>query len=276
MFKNYTVLALIFFFSFILHGLVVPKESTGQQQDVVACTILKTMDAAGYTYFKADTGEQQEWVAIPRTIMKVGDNVAFYEGMTMVNFFSKTLSRTFETIIFSPGLVSQVPKEIIDAVNANPKTDKNQKKTESNEPDGLETRLPDQQHIPQQIDPSTRSGGSLAAMATQEDISLPKTKGDSALTVGEIYKNSLKLNGTTVRVRGKVVKYSPNIMGKNWLHIQDGTGSALNNSHDLVVTTTEVPGNMSDISLEGTLAADKDFGSGYHYSVIIEDAIIIK
>ena len=237
MFRNHAAIALIIFFTFTFHGIVTPRETMGveQQQGVVTCTVLETMDAAGYTYFKADTGEHHEWVAIPRATLKAGDNIAYYEGMTMINFFSKTLSRTFETIIFSPGLVSQVPKEIIDAVNATPEIDKK-----------------------------------------QEDISLPRTETYNALTVKEIYTNRLKLNGETVRLRGKIVKYSPNIMGKNWLHIQDGTGSALDNNYDLVATTTEVPTNMSDITLEGTLAADKDFGSGYRYSVIIEDAAIVK
>ncbi len=289
--KKYKKFALIFCFALALCTVPVQKtlnaadsrdttEDNFQQagiDGIVTCKVLETMDAAGYTYFKADTGKHQGWVAVPRTRIKAGEKVSFYEGMKMVNFFSKTLKQTFDTIIFSPGLVGQVPREVVDAVNSTPVTGKETiKENNAKEPDGLENRLPDTQHMPQQIDPMAGSGGSTAAMTTQEEIKLPRADGDNALTVGEIYAKRKTQNGKTVRLRGKVVKYSPNIMGRNWLHIQDGSGNVLENSHDLVVTTTEVPSNLEDITVEGTVLVDKDFGSGYSYSVIIEEATIIK
>jgi hypothetical protein len=72
------------------------------------------------------------------------------------------------------------------------------------------------------------------------------------------------------------VKLNPDIMGKNWLHIQDGTGDPAKSTHDLVVTSAGIAEKGAIISLEGILAADKDFGSGYRYSVIVEDAILMK
>ena len=76
-----------------------------------------------------------------------------------------------------------------------------------------------------------------------------------------------------VVVRGKVVKVSPRIMGRNWVHLQDGTGNPDDNTHDLVVTTALDPeADWDIITMEGVLTANKDFGSGYSYSVIIEDA----
>lgn len=77
-------------------------------------------------------------------------------------------------------------------------------------------------------------------------------------------------------VKGQVVNISPNIMGKNWIHIQDGTGDAAKNTHDLVVTSAVLVERGAVVSLEGVLAADKDFGFGYRYDVIIENAVVVK
>ena len=65
-------------------------------------------------------------------------------------------------------------------------------------------------------------------------------------------------------------------MGKNWIHLQDGTGNPMQNSHDLVVTSAETVEVGSIVTIEGTLAAEKDFGAGYKYDAIVEDAAIIK
>ena len=65
-------------------------------------------------------------------------------------------------------------------------------------------------------------------------------------------------------------------MGRNWLHIQDGTGDPSNNTHDLVVTSADIANIGDIISVEGTLAADKDFGFGYRYDVIVENAVLTK
>ena len=91
-------------------------------------------------------------------------------------------------------------------------------------------------------------------------------------------RNGLReLNGKTVVVRGKIMKVSPRIMGRNWIHLQDGTGNPDKNTHDLVVTTTEEPQSDWDvITMEGVVAANKDFGSGYKYAVIVENANVKK
>jgi hypothetical protein len=94
--------------------------------------------------------------------------------------------------------------------------------------------------------------------------------------VEEIFGKAKRLAGKKVQVHGKVVKFSPMIMGKNWIHLQDGTGNPMQNSHDLVITTTETVEVDNIITIEGILAAEKDFGAGYKYAAIIEDASIVK
>ena len=75
-------------------------------------------------------------------------------------------------------------------------------------------------------------------------------------------------------MKGKVVKFSPSIMGRNWIHLQDGTGDPMKNSHDLVVTSEATVETGQVVVAEGTLAAEKDFGAGYKYDAIIEQATV--
>lgn len=91
-------------------------------------------------------------------------------------------------------------------------------------------------------------------------------------TVEQIYNKKSSLVSKIVKVRGKVVKVNENIMGTNWVHIQDGTGTE--NTHDLLVTTSQSVKVGSTIIAEGKVVKDKDFGSGYTYSVFLENSKI--
>ncbi len=92
-------------------------------------------------------------------------------------------------------------------------------------------------------------------------------------TIADIYKNKQSLNGKTVKVKGKVVKFNSGIMNRNWVHIQDGTDS--NGDFDLLITSDEKVKVGDIIVAEGKLAIDKDFGAGYFYPVVVEEAKII-
>jgi hypothetical protein len=93
-------------------------------------------------------------------------------------------------------------------------------------------------------------------------------------TVKDIFANSNELSGKTVRIRGEVVKVNSGIMGRNWIHIQDGTSS--NGQYDLLVTTNQ-EAKMGDIVVfEGKVSINKDFGAGYKYPVMIEEAKVIS
>lgn len=93
-------------------------------------------------------------------------------------------------------------------------------------------------------------------------------------TVEQIYAEKMELKGRTVKVRGKVIKINQNIMNRNWVHLQDGTGDE--RSFDLVITTQDLANAGDIITVEGTVAVDKDFGSGYFFPVIVEEAKIVK
>ena len=105
---------------------------------------------------------------------------------------------------------------------------------------------------------------------------MPKASGANARTVAEVHTKSAELKDKPVVVAGKVVKFNAAVMGKNWIHLQDGTGNPLKNQYDLVVTSTEDPGENGIVTIEGTLSFERDFGAGYKYEVIVEDAKIEK
>ena len=197
----------------------------------------QTMDSGGYTYvlLKKKDGKTV-WVAAPQMKAAVGEHLTFEGGMEMVNFKSTTLKRTFDKIIFSNGLAG------------GQKGGKDAKKEDNRSP-----------------------GSQGAAVAvTAEKIKVKKATGPNAYTVAEIFKKKHKLNKKKVTVNGKVVKVSAGIMSRNWVHIQDGTGSHQSANNDLVVTSDTIPTVGDLVTVKGTLTADKDFGAGYKYSVIIE------
>jgi hypothetical protein len=88
-----------------------------------------------------------------------------------------------------------------------------------------------------------------------------------------VFDQGKGLAGDEVAIRGRVVKYSPRIMGTNWIHLQDGT-EGKNGSNDLVITTDGVASVGDLVVVKGVVSADKDFGYGYKYDVMVEGASV--
>jgi len=93
---------------------------------------------------------------------------------------------------------------------------------------------------------------------------------DGCVTIAKLLADKKSFSGKVVKVKGKVIKFNPAIMGKNWIHIQDGT--EFEGGFDLTVTTDIQTAVGETITLEGTIGLDKDFGYGYVYNVLMEDA----
>jgi hypothetical protein len=111
-----------------------------------------------------------------------------------------------------------------------------------------------------------------ATSTEKQEIKVEPLK--DGITVQQLYDDKSTLNGKVVKVKGQVTKFNKQIMKRNWIHIQDGTGDE--NEFDLVITTnTDV--QVGDIIIaEGKVAVDKDFGAGYFFPVMIEEAQIEK
>jgi hypothetical protein len=240
-------------------------------------TVLETMGSGGYTYMKVDTGSGQPWIAIPKSSIKVGQKVTYLPGAAMKNFSSKTLNRSFEVIIFSAGLAgadgaATKPAGMgMDGMQA----PQGMTAPKGGADDSFSSAVKAEGGAPA-VSQAAASGGSVGAIAPFTELSIDKAAGDNAHTVGEIFKDADTLNGKTVRIQGKVVKFSPMIMGRNWIHLQDGSGDPITNTHDLVITTSEQVKADDIITVEGVLTTNKDFGYGYKYDAIIEKAIIVK
>jgi hypothetical protein len=191
--------------------------------------ITEVIDAAGYTYAEVDSGDQKVWAAGPVTALKAGDMVSFSAEMPMQNFHSISMDRDFPVIYF------------IDKFNTS-----TQHQTGNSE----NSASP---HSPQK---STR--------LIQPVEGIDKVEGGNS--IAEIYTNKQQLNGKMLQVRGKVTKFNPDILGKNWLHIIDSSSVG-----DLTVTTQGTVEVGDIVIVEGKLGLDRDF-----YPFILEDAIIIK
>ena len=93
-------------------------------------------------------------------------------------------------------------------------------------------------------------------------------------TVAALNQSKAGLAGKTVSAQGKVVKVNNGIMGRNFVHIQDGTGDAKAGTNDLTVTSKETAAIGDQVTISGTVVLNRDFGAGYSYPLLIEDASI--
>lgn len=214
--------------------------------ETVTGKVLESKHSAGFTYVKLQTSAGEQWAALPQTEVKVGSEVTIVKSMTTENFESKSLGRKFDKLIFGtlPGAASMP----------------------SGHGGGMSGEAPD----PHATMPGMGGEAPAAAAAATGPISVPKAEGGS--TVAEIWNGKAALKDKPVAVRGKVMKFNGGIMGKNWIHLRDGSGTAAKGDHDITVTTSETAKVGDTVLVNGMVRVDKDFGAGYAYAVIIEDA----
>ncbi|MBC8423239.1 DNA-binding protein [bacterium] len=198
--------------------------------------ILETLDVDAYTYFRVSDGDGDTWVAAPKSSIPVGARIAYSTGMPMQDFRSQTLERTFPLIYFVGGV------EVLD---------------------GAETPA---------AAPSSPHNQKVAPAAFEEGEAIEPPAG--GFSVADLFELKDMLAGKSVACRGRVVKYNANIMGMNWLHIQDGSGAAEAGNHDITVTTTSTARKGDIVLIEGMLLKDKNLGSGYFFPVIVEEATV--
>ena len=215
------------------------------------------MDSGGYTYVQVDDGSKKIWAAAPKFAVAVGDKVVVPEGMPMENFQSKTLGRTFDVVYFVPG-VQVLGGKATSGAKAGALA--------ANSPAGKEQM--EAAHAAAGVPPHAAGAAKPAAPVDLSNIA----KADGGQTVAEVFANKAALAGKDVAVRGRVVKFTPDVMSKNWLHVQDGTGSTGTNDLTISTSGTAAVGDM--VLVRGKLTADRDLGAGYHYDVIIEDGAL--
>jgi hypothetical protein len=219
--------------------------------------VLERLDAPPYSYLKLQTAQGEVWAAVPKTEIEKGKDVSVAGAMPMKDFESKTLSRKFDVVYF--GTLAGEGGQAAPAGGAMP--------------GGMMGGAMGSGQGPE----SMAATHAAAATGPKEvgDVKVPKASGADARTVSEVWSQRAALKEKSVSVRGKVVKWNAGIMGKNWLHLRDGSGAA-GKDNDITITTSDEAAVGDVVLVKGTVRVDKDFGAGYAYPVIIEDAKLSK
>ncbi len=232
-----SIRSLFLLFAFLIYAPLLPAAETGPGTGTVA----ETMSSGGYVYIKLE--EQGFWIAANTFAVSTGDKVQYSGGMEMNNFHSKSLDRTFESIFFvqSASLVGK----------------------------GGDASSVTMMEAHANMDMPLKKPVSAQAPAAGEITPLK-----DAETVASIFTKSAELNGQVVSLRARVIKINKAIMGKNWITLQDGTGTEPDNM--IRATSQEVVSAGDLVIAKGKVATDVDLGYGYNYKVLLEEATFVE
>jgi hypothetical protein len=215
---------------------------------VVKGKVLERIDAPPYSYLKLNTDKGEVWAAVEKTDVANGVEVAVKGATPMPNFESKTLNRKFDLVYF--GTLGGGAEAAAGA------------------PGMMGGNGP--------VNMAAQHAAAAAGPSEAGDVKVDKASGTDARTVAEVYAQSAALKEKPVTIRGKVVKFNADIMGKNWVHLRDGSGKADAKDNDLTITTADTAAVGDVVVAKGTVRTEKDFGAGYKYPVIVEDAKLSK
>jgi hypothetical protein len=214
-------------------------------------TVLEKIDVPNYTYLRIGAaGAAGMWAAVSTADVKIGTSVQIDDAIEMANFTSSTLKRTFDHIYFGALAGAQKPSPH-PAVSAMP---------------------PSSPHGSASADIGPMHGSPTAAGDAVPVGKVDKAGGPTGYRIAELYEKRDALAGKTIRVRGVVVKVTPEVLGRTFGHLRDGSGNADKANHDLTVTITggSLPAVGTTTLVEGKLNKDVDFGSGYRYPILLE------
>ena len=225
------------------------SDMSGGIHKIVVQQVIQTSQ---YTYLRVKENEKENWLALPGMDAKAGEVYYYTGGLVMANFKSKELDRTFDQVVFLQK-VSTSPTEATDTAIAN-----------------TMPAIGDTSNAYNQA----KNDSYKKSVTAQEkkDVKVQTVKG--GISIAELYAQNKKFAGKSVKICGQVTKYTPSVMGKNWIHIQDGTEH--DGKYDLTITSaTEV--SVGDVvTFEGAISLDKDLGYGYFFEVIMENATLHK
>lgn len=217
--------------------------------------VLETMNGGGYTYAKVDESGTIYWIAGPQSNITVGSKISFLEQMVMTDFTSKALNKTFDQILFVSAIVP---------------TDKSAQST-SAQGSTAQTTAQGKAGADAHANCNHDKELTLAPVASTVKVA----KNASGYTIEELYTKKTALKDKSVKINAKVVKVSKNIMGKDWVHLQDGSGTA--GTDDIIATAANSTVQVGDsVTANGTVKTDVDLGYGYKFPVLIEEAKFTK
>ena len=201
--------------------------------------VKEVLQATRYEYLKVEEGKEMFWIAVRKQDVKIGETYYYKRALLKTNFESKEHNKLFEKIYLVTNLVQADNHGNDNAVVATVTSSEN--KINTSEPDQKAT------------------------------INKAKIKQKGSITIAELVENYKNYEGKTVQISGKCVKVNANIMGRNWIHIKDGS----KDDYDLVITSDTFVAEGSTITVKATVSLNKDFGAGYQYDLILENGIIV-
>ncbi len=211
-----------------------PADTTHKAPAVVHTVVVKeVLPAGGYTYLRVKEGDKEEWLAVVKVKVTPGQTLTFDDFGMMTDWTSKELNRTFKEVLLVAKLKLKPGSESIVDDSQKNKSDKES--------------------------------------ANKNDLKIKHVK--DVTSIAKLLEDKKSYSGKTVKVKGKVTKYSSNILGSNWIHIEDGT--SFSGKNDLTITIDKEVKVGDLITAEGKISLDKDFGSGYFFDVIMQDADIL-
>ena len=203
--------------------------------DMHIVEVLEILPTDKYVYLRvSEEGQDEYWVATLKKEVELNKKYYYKGGLLKTNFESKEYNRIFDKVY----LVSTV-------------VPLNHSKTEI-ETHGVEAKP--KQSNEQLVDPIK--------------IELKK----NSVSIKELVNNKSEYSSKLVQICGTVIKVNPNIMGKNWIHLQDGSMD----DYDFVVTSSTAIPEGHVVCLKGQLKLDQDFGAGYIYEIIVENAELVR
>lgn len=206
--------------------------ASGYSSELHQVKVEEVLPTARYVYLKVLEGDQSYWIATRKQEIQLGGIYYYRNGLLKTNFESKEHQRVFDKIYLVSNLVS--------------------------ENHGSDQR--------QQIETHSDEPASFPGTAT------PPPSAAGVTSLGDILDNPKAYEGRTVRVSGACVKINSQIMGRNWVHLEDGSQG----DYDFVITTNDYVAQGAAVTLEGVVSLDRDFGSGYRYALIIENGKVIN
>ncbi|MCW8895591.1 MAG: hypothetical protein OQK48_07430 [Sulfurimonas sp.] len=216
-----------------------PSDADIQLNTPHIADVLETVNAGGYTYAKVDEKGNVYWIAGPQSKITVGTSISFIEQMVMNDFTSKSLNKHFDQLIFVSAIVPADGSVADTSTNDDPHAN---------------------------YDHSTQE---TAAATTPVAINIAKNA--NGFTIEELYAKKDSLNEKNIKVDAQVVKVSKNIMGKDWIHLQDGSGVA--DTSDIIATSVNSTVQVGDkVTTDGIVKTNVDLGYGYQFAILIEEA----
>jgi hypothetical protein len=231
----------------LIAGIILITAACGSNStsDLITVKVIEVEQVEAYTYLLVKGKGPEYWVAVPSMDAGPGETYHYQGGLWMENFHSKELDRTFDKVLFIDAIFPEEPG-----------------KEQAN------LKMPASHGA---------MGGDLSGVGNKKpiersDVEIVTVEG--TVSIGDLYADPKSYEGKSIKVAGEVTKYNPAIMELNWVHLQDGT--EFDGKFDLTATSTEVFEVGSRVILEGILALDRDFGYGYTYEILLEEATAVR